>query len=245
MINPFIITGSAPKQVLVRGIGPSLANFGIPNPLADPLLELHGPAGFSTIVNDNWRETQEAEIIATGLAPTNDLESAILVTLVPGPYTVVLKGNNNGTGVALNEVYDVSQASSSSLSALGTRAHISTGSDILTSGIIVIQGGNIVIRGLGPSLAEGGITGVLADSTLQLRNQSGTLIISNDNWQDDPAQAAMILAAGLAPTNPLESAIIVSLAPGQYTGLEAGKNSTTGVGKIEFYTLPHSGPILP
>ena len=242
MINPFIVTGSAPKRVIVRGIGPSLPVSGA---LADPVLELHDSSGGLIRSNDNWRSDQEAEIIATGLAPTNDLESAIVVTLPAGSYTVVLKGKNNGTGVALNELYDLSPSASSSLSAVGTRAHIATGSDILISGITLPQGSNVVIRGLGPSLAQGGIAGVLPDPTLELRNQNGVLLIANDNWQDDPAQAAMILAAGLAPTNPLESAIAATLVPGQYTGLAAGRNNETGVGKIEFYILPHSGPLLP
>ena len=242
MINAFIISGPVPKRVIVRGIGPSLANVGIPNPLANPVIELHGPTGFITIINDNWRSDQEAEIIATGLAPTNNLESAIVATLNPGSYTVILLGVNNGTGVALNEMYDLSPSASSSLSAVGTRAHISTGGDILISGIIMPQSSNVVIRGLGPSLP---LAGVLADPTLELRDSNGTLIRADDNWQDDPVQAAMIIAAGLAPTNPLESAIAANLAPGSYVGLAAGLNNGTGIGKIEFYTVPHSGPILP
>jgi hypothetical protein len=210
--------------------------------LADPVLELHGPTGFTTIINDNWRDTQEAEIIATGLPPTNDLESAIVATLAPGSYTVLLRGRNNTSGVGLNEVYDLSPSASSSLSAVGTRAFISTGSNILISGIITPQASNIVIRGLGPSLP---LAGVLADPTLELRNSNGTLIRSDDNWQDDPAQAALITAAGLAPSDPLESGIYATLAPGAYTGLAAGRNNGTGIGKIEYYLLPHSGPILP
>ena len=101
-IGGFIITGSAPKTVILRAIGPSLSVTG---KLADPVMELHGPAGFTTIINDNWRDTQEAEIIATGIPPTNDLESAIVATLAPGPYTAIVSGKNNTSGVALVEVY--------------------------------------------------------------------------------------------------------------------------------------------
>jgi hypothetical protein len=177
------------------------------------------------------------------------MESAILVTLSPGSYTVLLKGNNNGTVVALNEVYDLSQTASSSLSAVGTRAQVLTGDHILISGIILSQPSNgatnVVIRGLGPSLAQGGIAGVLADPRIELRDQNGTLIRANDNWMDDPAQKALIMAAGLGPPNQLESAIAETLAPGQYTGLVFGVNNGTGIGKIEFYIVPHSGPILP
>ena len=110
-IGGFIITGSIPKHVLIRGIGPSLAGFGVPNALADPVLELHGPGAFVTVINDNWRDTQEAAIQATGIPPTNDLESAIDATLAPGNYTAIVKGKNNTSGVALVEVYDLNQAS--------------------------------------------------------------------------------------------------------------------------------------
>ena len=126
-IGGFIITGSAPKQVLLRGIGPSLTAFGVPDALADPVMELHGPAGFTTITNDNWRDTQQAAIQATGLPPTNDLESAILATLNPGPYTAIVKGKNNTTGVALVEVYDLDQAAASKLANISTRAFVEHG----------------------------------------------------------------------------------------------------------------------
>jgi hypothetical protein len=92
-IGGFIITGTTPKRVLLRAIGPSLAQFGVPNVMADPVLELHGPDSFVTIINNNWRDTQESEIIATGIPPSNDLESAIVVTLSPGPYTAIVRGN--------------------------------------------------------------------------------------------------------------------------------------------------------
>jgi hypothetical protein len=138
-IGGFIVTGNAPKQVLVRGIGPSLGKFGVPNPLADPTMELHGPGGFVTLNNNNWRDTQEAEIQATGLAPTNDLESAILATLPPGNYTAIVKGVNDGTGVGLVEAFDL-QAANSKLGNISTRAFVSTGSDIMIAGFIL--GGN-------------------------------------------------------------------------------------------------------
>ena len=154
-IGGFIITGSAPKHVLLRAIGPSLSRFGIPNPLADPVMELHGPAGFTTVINDNWRDTQEAAIVATGLAPTNDLESAIVATLNPGAYTAIVKGKNNTTGVALVEVYDLNQAVASKLGNISTRAFVSTGDNIVIAGFILGNGGGddrIIVRGIGPSL---------------------------------------------------------------------------------------------
>jgi hypothetical protein len=241
-IGGFIITGTAPKNVLLRAIGPSLTQIGIPDALADPMMELHGPAGFTTIINDNWRDDpgQEAAIIATGIPPTNNLESAILVTLNPGAYTAIISGRSGTSGVGLVEVYDLSQAVLAKLANISTRAFVSTGNNSVIAGFIL--GGNngndrIVVRGVGPSLTAAGVPNVLANPMLELRNQSGTLIRANNNWQDDPAQAALITAAGLAPTNSLESAIAETLSPGQYTALLAGLNNGTGIGVVEVYDL--------
>ena len=238
-IGGFIITGSAPKQVTVRGLGPSLAGFGVPNPLADPVLELHGPPGFTTIINDNWRDSQDGCLGTPELRPTNDLESAICgVTLDPGAYTAILRGKNNGTGIGLVEVYDVNQAAPSKLANISTRAFVSTGTDIVIAGFILGGHGgndNVIVRGIGPSLTQFGVPNALANPTLELRDSNGTLLVSNNDWQDNPAQAAEINAAGLAPSNNVEAAIAATLAPGPYTALLAGLNSGTGLGLVEVY----------
>ncbi len=236
-IGGFIITGSAPKHVLLRAIGPSLTGSGIPDSLADPILELHGPGAFVTITNDNWRDTQEAEIQATGIPPTNNLESAISATLAPGNYTAIIKGKNNTSGLALVEVYDLDQ-SVGKLANISTRAFVSTGANVVIAGFILgNNGGNdrIAVRGLGPSLAAAGLSNVLADPVLELRDGNGVLRVSNNDWQDNPAQAAELIAAGLAPTNSLESGIAVTLPPGAYTALLAGLNNGTGLGLVEIY----------
>jgi hypothetical protein len=233
-IGGFIVTGTTPKRVILRAIGPSLPVSGA---LADPVIELHGPAGFTTIMNDNWRDTQEAEIIATGIPPTNNFESAIVVTLTPGAYTAIVSGKNGTTGVGLVEVYDLNQAAESKLGNISTRAFVSTGSNIVIAGFILGNGtgmDNVILRGIGPSLP---VTNKLANPTLELRDSNGTLIRANDNWQDNPAEAALITAAGLAPANPFESAIAEILLPGPYTALLAGLNNGTGVGLIEVYDL--------
>ena len=243
-IGGFIITGSAPKQVTVRGLGPSLAGFGVPNPLADPVLELHGPPGFTTIINDNWRDSQDGCLGTPELRPTNDLESAICgVTLDPGAYTAILRGKNNGTGIGLVEVYDVDQAAPSKLANISTRAFVSTGADIVIAGFILGNGtmaDNLVLRGIGPSLACAGVPNVLANPTMELRDGNGALMRANDNWQDDPTGtcSAIIAGAGLAPTNNLESAICATLPPGLYTALLAGRNNGTGIGLVEIYDRP-------
>jgi len=244
-IGGFIVTGSATKQVLLRGIGPSLGMFGVPFPLPDPIMELHGPDGSIIFTNDNWRETQEAEIIATGLAPFNDLESAILVKLAPGPYTAIVKGVNNTTGTAIVEVFDLTQSAPSRLANISTRAFVNTGADIIIAGFIL--GGNngdqeLVLRGVGPSLTDFGVPNVLADPTLELRDHNGALLSTKDNCLDDPAQAALITAAGVALSNQLESGIAVTLAPGQYTALLAGLSAGTGNGLVEVYDVGGAGP---
>jgi hypothetical protein len=238
-IGGFIITGNTPKHVLLRAIGPSLAP-GVPDALADPVLELHGPAPFVTITDDNWRDdpVQEAAIIATGIPPTNDLEAAIDATLNPGAYTAIISGKNNTSGVGLVEVYDLSLAVPAKLANISTRAFVSTGDNIVIAGFILgNHNGNdrIVVRGIGPSLTAAGVPGALADPTLELRDGNGALVVANNDWQDDPVQAAEIAAADLAPTNSLESAIAATLSPGLYTALLAGLNDGTGVGLVEVY----------
>jgi N-acetylneuraminic acid mutarotase len=247
-IGGFIITGSHPKRLYLRGLGPSLANSGVPNPLADPVLELHGPPGFVTITNDNWRDGScNCPVGPCDLGPPNDLESCILQNLDPGAYTAILRGNHNGTGVGLVEVYDI-EATASELTNISTRAFVSTGADIVIGGFILGNGtmpANVIVRGIGPSLTGFGVPDVLANPQLELRNSSGTLIRSNDNWMDDPAQKALIMAAGLGPTNMLESAMYETLAPGQYTTLLSGVNNGTGVGLVEAYDLGGGEPPPP
>ena len=241
-IGGFIITGSVPKHVVVRALGPSLTRFGFPSAslLADPKLEIHGPGSFGTITNNDWKDSQQAQLQADGLAPTNDLESAIDATLPPGNYTAVVTGNTGTSpaGIALVEVYDLNTASASKLANLSTRALVGTGSNVVIAGFILgNQQGNdrIVVRGLGPSLSQFGVPNSLQDPTLELRDQNGSLIRSDNDWQDDPVQAAQITAAGLAPSNPKESAIAATLPPGLYTAILAGVNNGTGIGLVEVY----------
>jgi hypothetical protein len=239
-IGGFIITGSTPKHVLIRAIGPTLATLQIANVLADPVLELHGPDAFATITNDNWKDTQEAEIQATGVPPTGDLESAIVATLTPGAYTAIVRGNGSTSGVALVEVYDLNQGVDSKLANLSTRAFVGTGQDVVIAGFLLSDesaSNTVVVRGIGPSLAPGSflVSAVLADPSLELRDSNGTLLTANNDWQDDAAQAAEITAAGLAPTNNLESGIAAILPPGLYTVLLSGVNNGTGIGIVEVY----------
>jgi len=237
-ISGFIITGTGPKRVGVRGIGPSLANFGVSGPLADPVIQLSRGDGSLVMANDNWKNTQQAEITGAGLAPSNDKEAALIATLTAGNYTAIVTGKNGGTGVALAEVYDLDQAADSRLANVSTRAQVGTGPDVLIGGFITgnkIGATRVAVRALGPSLQQFGIANPLPDPRLELRNANGALLASNDNWQSDASQAALISSYGLAPPNSLESSIAISLAPGPYTAIVTGKNNQTGIGLIEIY----------
>jgi hypothetical protein len=238
-IGGFIIAGSVPKHVVLRAIGPSLVQAGVPDALADPVLELHGPGGFVTVINDNWRDDQEITIAATGLAPLNNLEAAIDVTLAPGAYTAIVKGKGNTSGVALVEIYDLNQSGLAKLANMSTRAMVGTGDDIVIAGFILGGSGDgrIVVRGLGPSLAAVGVANALADPSLELRDSEGALVASNNDWQDNPATAGDLITANLAPANPLESGLAVTLSPGLYTALLSGVNNSAGIGLVEVYDL--------
>ncbi len=240
LIGGFIITGSDSKKVIVRAIGPSLTKAGIVGALADPVLELHKPDG-TVVTNDNWKGTQEAAIIATGVAPKNDLESAIVATLVPGNYTAIVHGKNNGTGIGLVEAFDLNQAASSELANISTRGFVDTGDNVMIGGFIIGGGtagtnATVLVRAIGPSLTKAGVAGALQDPKLELHDANGNLLKSNDNWKS--TQKAAIIASGVPPSNDKESAIIDTLAPGNYTAIVRGKNSTTGVALVEVYNLP-------
>lgn len=240
LIGGFIITGTEPKRIAIRAIGPSLAPSGLSGLLPDPVLELRAADGSLLATNDNWQsDAAAAELTANGLAPANDKDAATVQTLVPGAYTAIVRGKNNGTGIGLVEMYDLSQDANSLVSNISTRGFVNTGDDVLIGGFIVGTGssGRIAVRAMGPSLAGVGISGVLEDPLLELHDSNGTTLRTNDGWLSDPG-AAELLAAGLAPKNGNEAAILTSLAPGTYTAVVRGNGSSTGVALAEVYDLP-------
>src|SRR2546423_2385486 len=241
-IGGFIITGTVPKRVLVRALGPSLASFGLLTLLADPTITLNGPAGFVPIVNDNWKSSQQNEIQATGLAPGNDLESAIVATLTPGNYTAVLSGTNGGTGTGIVELYDLDLAADSKLANISTRGFVGTGDDIVIAGFTVGNGtsvDNLIVRGLGPSLTASSLGAVLNDPKLEVRNANGATLAANDNWFQSPQQTD-ISDSGLAPIYSVESAVSLIVGPGAYTALLSGAATPffnpTGIAIVEVYS---------
>ena len=245
LITGFIITGpqGSTKRVLLRGIGPSTM---VPGALADPTLELRDNNRVVIASNDNWMTTiiggiitgdQVAEIQATTVPPTNGAESALIATLGPGVYTGQVRGANNTTGIGLVEVFDLSLNSTAKLANLSTRGFTQTGDNIMIGGFIVVTSPvRVIVRAIGPSLTAMGVPGALADPTLEIRS-GNTLVAANDNWRDAP-NVAEIQASTVAPTNDLESAILMTLQPGAYTAQLRGTNGTTGVALVELFALP-------
>jgi hypothetical protein len=236
-IGGFVITGNAPKKVMVRAVGPSLTSFGVAGALPDPTLELF--SGQTAIAaNDNWREAPEAAEIAATHPLGSDLEAALIRTLNPGSYTAILRGKNNTTGVGLVEVYDLNPGSDSRLAGIATRGLVQTGDNVMISGVVVTGAAGssqrVLIRATGPSLPFGG---TLSNPTLQLFDAGGALIRSNDNWRIN--QLREIQSTGQAPTNDAEAAIVATLPPGAYTAVVGGASATTGVGLAEVF-LDHS-----
>jgi hypothetical protein len=232
MIGGFIITGTQPKRIVIRAIGPSLS---LPDKMLDPVLELHDSTGGVVGFNDNWSQNANSQEIAlSGFAPTSPSESALLVTLAPGAYTAIVSGASQTIGTAVVETYDLDPAANSKLANLSTRASVQTGDNVLIGGLIVMgqKSADVIVRAIGPSLA---ITGAMVDPTLDLRDGNGAPLAFNDNWRS--TQQAAISATGLAPTRDAESAILTSLPPGTYTAIVRSANALTGVAVIEVYHL--------
>ncbi len=257
LIGGFIVTGDSPKKVLLRAIGPSLSDATPPVPgvLADPVLELHEPDG-TVITNDNWKlnsdgSSQQTEIEATTIPPTNDAESAIVATLDPlnpavpgsGAYTAIVSGKNGGTGVGLVEMYDLDLLGTSVLANISTRGFVGTDANVLIGGLIILGASpqEVLVRAIGPSLTALHVDGALADPVLELHDSSGNTIATNDNWKvkssDGSSQQAEIEATTVPPTNDAESAILMTLPAGAYTAIVRGQNNTTGVALVEVFQI--------
>jgi len=239
LIGGFIVSGADSKRVIVRALGPSLTSYGVAGALADPIVELHDHTGAIIASNDNWKDTQQSQIAATNFAPRDDHESAIVITLAPGPYTAIAHGVSNTSGVVLLEIYDLDPSANARLSNVSARGYVDLGDNVLIGGAILGAGNGgvnlVVARALGPSLRSFGVQNAMQNPVLQLHNQQGTLLDSNDNWKDGNQQA--IRDNGLAPSDDHEAAIFAVLPPGAYTAIVVGKNNTTGVALVEFYNL--------
>src|SRR5206468_1203217 len=237
LIAGFIISGSGTTDVLTRGFGPTLSQFGVTGVLGDPTLDLRDSNQAQIAFNDNWKDTQQAQISATGKAPPNDAESAILHTFASGNYTAIVRGKNNTTGIGLVDVYDIDKLVGTTLTNISTRGFVSTGQNVMIGGFISGNGiVRVIVRAIGPTLSGFGVPNVLADPILELRDVNGNLITSNDNWKD--SQQAEIQASGKAPPNDNESAIIVVRPAANTTAIVRGKNNSTGNALVDAYILP-------
>jgi len=241
LIGGFIVTGASSKQVILRALGPTLgqAPFNVPNALANTVLELHDSTGATILSNDNWGSAPNAAAIsASGFAPSNNLESVILTTLNPGNYTAIVRGANNGSGVALVEGYDLDSTAVSKFGNVSTRGFVQTGANVMIAGVIVHgpDSESVMIRGLGPTLGQSpfNVSNALPDPFLDLRDGNGNMMMTNNNW-GSASNAAAISSSGYAPPNNLEAAILTTLAPGNYTAVLSGVNGTEGVGLVEVY----------
>jgi hypothetical protein len=247
LIEGFIVQGtfSSSKKIIVRAIGPSLIPFGVPGALANPTLEIRDANNIQVAINNDWKQTQlggyitsdqVAEITQSGLAPSHDEESAIIVRLSPGSYTAIVRGLFNSTGTGIVDAYDLSPESEARLANVATRGLIQPGDQLMIAGFIT-QNGDVraVVRAIGPSLSAFGINNALPDTTLQLRDVNGAIVRENDDWESD--QKLELEATGLQPGNPLEAALVATLPPGQYTAQVRGKPETTGIGVVEIYFL--------
>lgn len=236
LIGGFIVTGTQPKKVIIRGIGPSLP---FADKLANPTLELYGPSGLIE-TNDNWIESPNKQaIIDSTVAPSNDLESAIVATLPANnsAYTAIVRGANDGTGVGVVEVYDLDSSADSRLANIATRGLVQTGNNVLIAGTIVVGGSSqkVIVRAIGPSLP---LAGKLENPTLELRDGNGGLLEENDNWVDSLNKQA-IIDSNISPGNDFESAIVATLPANgaSYTFVVRGVGNTTGIGVVEVYAL--------
>jgi hypothetical protein len=237
LIGGFIITGTQPKKVILLAIGPSLP---LADTLANPTLELYSG---NTLLqsNDDWINSPDRQaIMDSGVAPTNNLESAILATLPANSaqYTAIVRGLNNTTGIGVVQAYDLDRSVDSKLANISTRGFVQTGNNVLIAGTIVLgqTSQKVIVRAIGPSLP---FSGTLANPTLELRDQNGGLIDSNDDWKDSPNKQA-IIDSTIPPTNDLESAIVATLPSNgaQYTAIVRGVDNGIGIGVVEVYALP-------
>jgi uncharacterized protein GlcG (DUF336 family) len=238
LIGGFIISGTESKKVIVRAMGPSLSDYGVTSALPDPTLELHDSTGAIIATNDNWADTQRSEVNGTGIAPPDELESAIVRILPPGAYTAIVGGKNASIGTALVEVYDLSPSANSTLGNISTRGAVGPESDVMIGGFIVSGTTGltrVLVRTIAPSLVSSGVTNAMPDPTLELRDVNGSLIAANDNWREGPELE--IQESKLAPTNDLESAIITTLPSGPYTAIIHERTGQSGIGLFEVYNL--------
>jgi len=235
MIGGFIVDGIVGKKMAIRALGPSLADAGVSEALADPFLQIVDSSGAVVASNDTWKVPGQ-ELSAFGLVPTDAREAALVTTMQPGAYSAIVSGQGGSTGVALFELYDL-DAGTGRIANVSTRSLVGAGDKVLIGGFIIggTTGTPVIIRGIGPSLIANGIVEALLDPRLDVYDSNGALMVSNDNWRTD--QESSIAETGLTPADDREAAIVSTLAPGAYSAVIQAATGGSGVALFEIYAL--------
>ncbi len=241
LIGGFIVGGSAAKTIVVTATGPSLTAAGIANPLMNPIVSVYRQADHVIVASsDDWGAGQSRDLLqASGLAPTDGAEAGVIAVLAPGAYTMLVSGANATTGVAVVAVYEIDHPESPLIN-IATRANVQTGNDVMIAGFVIYGTSprQVAITAAGPSLSAFGIANPLSNPTLRLVRQSdGSTVAANDDWQS-ASNASQLMAAGFAPADARESAIMLTLDPGAYTAIVEGVNAVTGVAVVGVYAVP-------
>ena len=251
LIAGFVVIGPDPKEILIRGIGPSLIDNGIDDPLLKPRLEIYNAASELIYSNEGWATNEDpgaiiaaSQLVGAGGRDLHDDDTALLVTLEQGLYTAIVRGQDNSTGVALVEAFEIEENFTRMIN-LSSRALVGTGADVVIPGFVV-QGdlpSRVLIRAVGPGLANQGIAGFLANPIITIYDIAGTAVESNGGWHNlwDPSEitkASQLVGAFPLTENSEDAAIIIDLEPGLYTVVTSGENGTTGVALVELYALP-------
>ncbi len=250
VIPGITIRGDKPKQLLIRAAGPALATFGVPGTLANPVVSVFDASGQKVLVNDNWGDVPNLAELRTAATqqgafalPEGSKDAAMLVTVPAGSYTIQVTGAGTGTaaqGISAVEVYEA-DASSGTLVNLSCRARVGTGGDVLIAGFVVrgSQPRRLLIRAVGPTLADLGVTGTLADPKIEVTAQSdGKIVGTNDNWDAALATTFTSVGAFALRAGSKDAALVLTLPPGAYTATVSGVSNTTGIAIVEVYDLP-------
>jgi sugar lactone lactonase YvrE len=248
LIVGFVVTGNG-KSLLLRGVGPTLGVFGVQGALADPRITLH--AGSVVVAsNDNWGSALDPAAIVTAgnqagafALPPGSLDAALLATRDGGAYSAQVTNIGSAGGVVLVELYDTNPTVASRFVNVSARAQVGVGEGALFAGFVVSGQAprNLLIRAVGPTLANFGVTAALFDPTLELfATDTGASLARNDDWGGAPLLASAFSAVGAFPLTAasLDACLIATLSPGSYSVQVTGKGDATGEALIELYELP-------
>jgi aryl-phospho-beta-D-glucosidase BglC (GH1 family) len=246
LIAGFVLSGNGAKPMLLRGIGPTLSNYQVTSPLADPSIVLYNSKAVSLAQNDNWNgdsalSTAFSSLGAFSLSASSK-DAALLTSLSGGPHTMHVTTSNSTSGAALAEVYDANTSSTDlRLVNISGRGSVDATSNLIAGFVVGGDGSmNVLVRAVGPTLTDYGVTGVLSNPKVTIYNSKGVELASNDDWGGSSTLSSTFTKVGAfnLPTSSKDAAILLTLAPGAYTAVVSGVNGTTGVALVEVYAVP-------